>query len=85
MPGTAGQDVSPRLMASLVRLYSVVVRGGLVIRDLLRMLDCTTVLQAGGDAGRAEGVTAGRVWQSSLASATFDHSQHLQPVQPPLG
>jgi hypothetical protein len=32
-----------------------------MVRDLLRVLDCTTVLQVGGDAGSAEGVAAGRV------------------------
>ena len=37
-----------------------------VVRDLLRMLNCTTILEVGGDARRAEGVAAGRLRQSSL-------------------
>jgi hypothetical protein len=53
------------LMASLVRLYSLVVRGDspkVLFRgwlgNLLRVLNGTTVLQVSGDASSPEGMTA---------------------------
>jgi hypothetical protein len=48
-----------------------------MVRDLLRVLDGTTILQVGSDAGRPERVAAGRARQSSLPGAPFDHGQHL--------
>jgi hypothetical protein len=52
----------------------------LVICDLLRVLDYTTVLQISGDPGGSESVAAGRLGQSGLSGAPFDHRQHLQPM-----
>jgi hypothetical protein len=54
-----------------------------VVGDLLRVLDCTTVLQAGGDASGTEGITTGRVRQSGLPLAinavalVDDRAEHL--------
>ena len=49
----------------------------LVIRNLLRMLNCTTILQVGRDARRTEGVAASRAWQSSPPNAPFDHGKYF--------
>src|SRR5450759_112642 len=44
----------------------------LVVRDLLGMLNCTTILQVGGDSGGPEGVAARRPGQPSLPGAPLD-------------
>ena len=44
MPGTAGQALSSKLIASLARSYSLVVRGDSWFAILLRVLNCTTIL-----------------------------------------
>jgi hypothetical protein len=49
----------------------------LMIRNLLSVLDCTTILQVRRNAGSPEGMAAGRVRQSSLPGAAFYHDQHF--------
>src|SRR5450759_4839554 len=49
----------------------------LVVRDLLRILNCTTVLEVGSDASGPEGMTAGRLGQPRLPNPPFDHGEHL--------
>ena len=54
--------------------------GRLVVRDLLRMLNGTTILQIGRNTGDPEGMAAGRGGQSGLPGAPFDPRQHFQPM-----
>ena len=79
-----GSDKNPLDLVQADGIVGAVIELGrarrLVVCDLLRMLDCTTVLQICGNAGSPERVAAGRVRQSSLPSASLDHRQHIQPV-----
>jgi hypothetical protein len=51
----------------------------------MHVLNCNPILQVRRNAGGPEGMAAGRLGPSGLPGASFDNSQHLQPMQPPLG
>jgi len=51
-------------------------------RNLLRMLDCTTILQAGGDAGRSEGMARRTLFKSGGAGCSPLSSRRRRRVSP---
>ena len=61
-------------ISSLLRSLSLIVRGALVIGDLLRGFECAVVFEVRGDTSRAEGVVANARLDASAGRAVLNHA-----------